>query len=537
MSEPYLVLFDADRIRDYVFATGRLREIRGASELVRQFTSAEKVKGLAEVGEWQGQGEGLIFAGGGAGALVVESAERAEALCRTLEREYRRHTGAATLSAVAVPVRGDSPAAQAEAQRRADLALSARKQSRPLAQALPGGGPLRYCSSDRLTPASGWSPDPGVAGGITVSAATKRKRDASREYRVLLRNNRVWTRFLDRLPKERRPYWQRAIHPAQDLNDIGAQARPQGYIAMVYVDGDGAGKALRQAIRQGGFDGYRAFSTALTDGAVEATAGALAAAYYATTPDKRLPFELITIGGDDVVLICTAERGLAIATDLCQRMAQEVNQRLEQAGIALPEPFSASAGVVIAHDSLPIVLLERRAYDLLRSAKRARDTKDGRVDFHIVTTPGLERIDQIRKRDYHSPDGRTRFTARPYTLAQMQRLLGAARYLRGMCDLKGTSRHRLTSEQQAKLTELPGSKVADLYAACHGSRAQATLNVLTVHSRLAERERWAILQALRELDSVSQYPFAAPSRENDNVAVTALPDLLEAMEFVAEVEQ
>src|SRR5690606_25402622 len=104
----------------------------------------------------------------------------------------------------------------------------------------------------------------------------------------------------------------------------------------------------------------------------------------------------------------------AIATDLCQRMAQEVNQRLEQAGIVLPEPFSASAGVVIAHDSLPIVLLERRAYDLLRSAKRARDTKDGRVDFHIVTTPGLERIDQIRKRDYHSPDGRTRFTARPY---------------------------------------------------------------------------------------------------------------------------
>ena len=41
--QPYLVLFDADRIKDFVFATGRLKEIRGGSQIVRDATDAEKL--------------------------------------------------------------------------------------------------------------------------------------------------------------------------------------------------------------------------------------------------------------------------------------------------------------------------------------------------------------------------------------------------------------------------------------------------------------------------------------------------------------
>lgn len=529
MAESYLVLFDADRIRDYVFATGRLKEIRGASEIVRRATAPDRVRSLAGVGDWREGGEGLIFAGGAAGALVVEGAERARQLCFDLEQSYRRETGAATLSAVAVAVEGETHTAQAEAQRRADLALAARKQSRPRAESPPGGGPLRYCASDRLTPASVRAPEPGGAGGALVSEATARKRLASQEYRRLLRSNPAWRAFLQELPAQRRRAWAQAINPSQDLGDIGALAHPRGYVALVYVDGDSAGKALRQAISQGGFSGYQTFSEALSTAAVEATASALAEAYGAGVPGGSLPFELITIGGDDVVLVCTAERGLAIAVEVCRRLGARVNERLAEAGIALAQPFSASAGVVIAHDSLPIVLLERRAYDLLRSAKRAGP--GGGVDFYVVTTPGLERIDQIRARDYSAEAGRTRFTARPLSLERMGQLIGYARHLRGLCDLQGTPRHDLSPAQQARLAELPRSKVADLYAACQGTRAQATLNVLTVHARLAEHERRAVLHALRDLGCVAHYPFAAPDQ---GVSASALPDLLEALEFVAE---
>ncbi len=41
-----LVRFDADKIKDYVFATGRLKEIRGASEQVRQLTDPDPIKAL-----------------------------------------------------------------------------------------------------------------------------------------------------------------------------------------------------------------------------------------------------------------------------------------------------------------------------------------------------------------------------------------------------------------------------------------------------------------------------------------------------------
>lgn len=530
MREPHLVLFDADRIRDYVFATGRLREIRGASEVVRQATAPEHIKQIAGVGDWQPDAEGLIYAAGGAGALVVDGAARAREVCAALERAYRRATGAATLSAAAVPIGADEASAQAQA----DLSLAARKQSRPRADSLPGGGPLRYCDSDRLYPASRRAHDPGSRDGILVSAATASKREASLEYRRLLDQNPAWEHFLSRVAPEDQDVWRNAVNSSQDLGDIGALARPRGYIAMVYVDGDGAGKALRQAIRQQGFKGYKAFSTALTTAAEQASGEALAAAYQSGLPHRRLPFELITIGGDDVVLICTAERGLAIAAQLCRRMAALVNERLAAAGISLEQPFSASAGVVIAHDSLPIVLLERRAYDLLRSAKRAHGSSGGGVDYYIVTTPGLEPITQIRERDYRSRDESTSFTARPFSLDQMDHLLHAARYLRGLCDVQGTPRHLLTYAQQARLIKLPGSKVADLYTACHGSRVQATLNVLTVHTRLGELERRAILQALRNLGSMKYYPFGPPNPQRRNQVSTALLDLLEALEFVAE---
>ena len=37
MSEEYLICFDTDRIKEYVFATDKLREVRGASWLLTEF--------------------------------------------------------------------------------------------------------------------------------------------------------------------------------------------------------------------------------------------------------------------------------------------------------------------------------------------------------------------------------------------------------------------------------------------------------------------------------------------------------------------
>ncbi|NJN66273.1 MAG: hypothetical protein HC884_05960 [Chloroflexaceae bacterium] len=150
MTTRYLVLFDADKIKDYVFATGRLKEIRGASEQVRQLTDPEPIKTLfcrclgRPLDVWQeGVPEGLIYAGGGAGALLVANQDDAQTFCTELERTYRRTTRSATLSAICVPVEA-GPEQEAEALALAARRLAHRKASRCTAEHIPGGGAFAF---------------------------------------------------------------------------------------------------------------------------------------------------------------------------------------------------------------------------------------------------------------------------------------------------------------------------------------------------------------------------------------------------------
>jgi hypothetical protein len=533
MAGQYLVLFDADRIKDYVFATGRLREIRGASEQVRQLTDDDAIYRAFGLPEWHaGADEGLIYAGGGAGAALFADEQRARTFCMWLERRFRRTTRSATLSAVCVPV-ADAPA---EAQRRAAQALAQRKASRPRAEAIPGGGALRFCASDRLYPASRLVPEPDTS-GLLVSESTAVKRLRSRDLRQEKKflGSPFWMAFKQHLPEKDIAQWEDAVHRDQDLGDIGAQAQPYGYVALVYADGDGIGNLIGQVVQRTGFPGYQTLSQALTQGTLEATAQALAAVYKFRPPRTgHLPFEVITIGGDDVILICTAERGLAVACALSRLFTETVQGRLAGSDprIELPHPVSASVGVVIAHDSVPIVQLERRAAELLKSAKnerRRQKSTGGWIDFHIVSTPGLDAIETVRQRQYQ-PDKGTLLTMRPYACEDAERLLKWARALRGF-DADGNG-VQTGGDERGEPIRLPNSKRADLYHACQGERIQASFTVLKIHTRLKEAERALLLRALQELNSADPYPFART--EVSGRYRTALLDLIEAMEFVAE---
>ncbi len=526
MTTRYLVLFDADRIKDYVFATGRLKEIRGASEVVRQQTKAETVCTLAGFGPWSsGRNEGLIYAGGGAGALLFANAAAATTFCQQLEENYRHATGGATLSTVLEPVDGTGIAAEVLAQSRAARALARRKASRPSAETIPGGALIRFCASDRLHPANGWGRDPDNPAGLLLSAVAAQKRAASSAYLNQMRRSPFWDAFRAQITSREGGAatladWNAASYPGQDLGGIGRQAQPRGYVALVYADGDGIGKLLHAAIARAGFTGYQRFSHALEVAATQATAYALARAYGSRPPAlvfdpeteqsvRALPFEVITIGGDDVILLCTAEQGLQVAHDLSERFGSLVAEQLADPTITV----SASVGVVIAHASMPIIQLEQRGGDLLKSAKRVSGNGVGGVDFHIVTTPALDTITAVRDREYASEATQTQFVQRPYRRDTFAALLTAARSLQA----------------------IPPSKRADLYHACRGSRLQAMLGTLTIHARLTATQREVLLEALERLDSLANYPFGAKN-ERDQSA-TALIDLLEATEFLSEEAQ
>ena len=93
-----LLAFDTDRIKEYVFATDPLKEIRGASRLLDTLNRKDM--------PWLAGGT-CYYAHGGSGLFVVPTSDVA-AIVDRVKRAYAESTaGAATITGAAVPLPPD----------------------------------------------------------------------------------------------------------------------------------------------------------------------------------------------------------------------------------------------------------------------------------------------------------------------------------------------------------------------------------------------------------------------------------------------
>lgn len=190
------------------------------------------------------------------------------------------------------------------------------------------------------------------------------------------------------------------------LDELGQAASPQNYIGVVYADGNNVG-ALIERIRTPA--AYRQFARRLflaTQAAVfEALATHLQPCVVQDEKRRRVlihPFEIVSIGGDDLFLIVPADRALPVAHRIGVRLEElfsngdeGYSERARQSERYRPAALvrdgrpevSLSAGVVMAARSTPVFFLFDLVEELLRSAKkRAKSLKragawGGTVDF------------------------------------------------------------------------------------------------------------------------------------------------------------
>ena len=174
-----------------------------------------------------------------------------------------------------------------------------------------------------------------------------------------------------------------------DLSDIAKASDPEGFIAFIYADGNNMGGYLEtiQTPAQ-----YRQFSERVFLAMQEAAFKALSKLNPIWIKDGNdryiFPFEIISIGGDDLILIVPGDKALEIAHEIgvnfdntfmshevygkakCPNKAQryQSQQWVHTAERKLPQ-FSMSLGFVIANEHTPIAFLEDLAGKLLKSAK------------------------------------------------------------------------------------------------------------------------------------------------------------------------
>ncbi|MCD8487747.1 MAG: type III-B CRISPR-associated protein Cas10/Cmr2 [Desertifilum sp.] len=263
------------------------------------------------------------------------------------------------------------------------------------------------------------------------------------------------------------------VGEAYNLREIGNVSKAQGFVAYIYADGNNMGGYIQKKIRTPA--DYQKFSEDIFRATSEAVYFALAQHLEPreisdmTDPDSVgrngqwiHPFEIITIGGDDVMLIVPADRALAIAQTIGEKFEELLSQNQEyqlketslihksldchryQGETAKPSTcqLSISTGVLIAAEDMPIYYAQKLTEQLLKSAKKsAKHLKQekgyhgGTVDFLVMKSVTMisSNIAAFRKEALTKPgtgNHQLKLYAAPYTLHELGGLLKTAQVLK-----------------------------------------------------------------------------------------------------------
>jgi len=333
------------------------------------------------------------------------------------------------------------------------------------------------------------------------------------------------------------------VTPPQDLNEIGQASRPSGYIGVVYADANNMGAALEALATP---SDYATFAEAIFNANQQEVFRALSQHLQPIRIRRKdrqgqmvdiwsHPFEILSIGGDDLFLIVPAHAALPIA----HQIAQGVETRLAEIDLfrhqetytasavhrcvidpsAVPtiqSKIALSAGVLLADAHTPIFFLQELVEQLLKSAKtrakalKAQHYRGGSIDFMALKSMTMitSLLSEFRDSTYRvGPD---RLISRPYTLMELAALLDTVRAL--------------------KQSRFPRSQLYALRNALSRGRLASTVDYLYFSQRLGKTNRQQLRQVLDDRWCRGQVaPWRKMAQESWE---TVLFDILEIYDFV-----
>lgn len=395
-----LLLWEANSIHAFVFDSLNATGIRGASAILREI-DIDLARAEA-LGLDPGQ---VLYAGGGSGVAVAAPDQVDGAIAR-LHELFARRTLVATCSAVAVDL--DPDRGFGEMVGAAGAALG---RERLL------GGP---------------DPEPDVPFFAERCAVCGRRAAAVRQPRGPERRLRP-----ECTPCNLRIDRGRQRYPSEP-SDFEAVTDKQGYLAVVYLDGNGVGRAIRglrspldyagfsaamaQVVRRS-FDDQAIRYRVKAGGRPPAGGDEIAEDEAGESDSYQLPI----CAGDDLVAILPGEIALPLTRDLVAgfERAAAADPHLEAAKLG------ASAGIALARSGLPVRNLLDEAEELLKIAKRRIYSEDGggsALAFAVVRD-GTPRAESLEPERWRRGSNELLASGMPYTLEEFERLSSRRRVI------------------------------------------------------------------------------------------------------------
>lgn len=547
-----LLSADTDRTQDYVFESSRLPDIRGGSLLLTELNEGwarvaggrpANIRGVfyslgLPDGYIDGDPPGCIIYAGGGSLLALVPLDEAEQLAGEIERLYPRETDVATITCFWQEVQEPDMGRFNRLMKVQDLGLKRAKglkATRPFFETLPFAQRCRSCGQRSVTTTLTIGRDDHV-----ICAPCRRKHGYGtgenrwywlKKFDVFLEETGREADFYALCEKE-----NLEVATPNDLSDIGAAARGKksGYIGFVYADGDEVGEYIQSRPKA---EEYRQTSerleTATRNSVFQALADTLTPRVIERQAEEAgkeetvclVPFEIITIGGDDVLLIVPADAALKVAARMSQHFNEAMAEESEKAGYKL----TLSAGVVLAQHHTPVRTLRDLATQLLKhgaKTRRLQTKKAGQaeagIDFLVLKSQAMlgSDVGELRRKPPYfieEAGNKLLLTHCPYTLSEVNALLA---------DLDALQR-----------TAFPTSQLHLLAGALQKGRQQATLFYQYQITRLQKtgKDQAKILVDLgtRWSPNPSTDPIPWTRRHVRGVHYqTALLDLAELYDFV-----
>ncbi len=472
MGKRCLVAFDTDHIKQYVFATDKLAEIRGASSILDRLNRHD----MARIAREEGFVAYPVYTNGGSGLFLLEGDKpEGERFGRSVQAAYRQQTGGGASITFAVE---DIPAHipdTVEAVRKANLKetlarlryrLDECKDRPPAVVTLPSHPFMRTCDacgSRYAEQADDSEVNDPLSRDRRYCGVCMRKRDEDggikgRMSDILAERSRTGTVTRTKT----RPYtWEqmlRLLPPGEydippdtsrppDFDRIPTGDGVRDYMALIYADGNGMGQMMSglhtlDAVEQAAHRIDNAVFVALSRAIKQHLKIALN-----QTP-HTFPFDILLIGGDDIVIVTPATRALVVACTLAKEFYKESSGR------------SLAVGVVLAPIKYPFGLLHDLAESTLDFAKKEAATRprdpaygDTMINFITVTgstSPDFEQVYKgLHRRKVQVGTRQRAFyaTRRPYTVDALAELLKRIEEGRN----EGLSRSKLHQVREAVL--------------------------------------------------------------------------------------
>lgn len=455
MGKRCLVALDTDHIKHYVFATDKLKEIRGASSILDHL-NRRVMERLAK--EYQAR---PVYMNGGSGLFLIEAGEKAaNQFGKAIQDEYRERTQGGASITYAVQDIPDSVKNAwtddiSDTLELLRFGLAQKKEMPPDHIALVSHPFLRVCdacgSRYAETPDDSEDRDPQDSERRYCAVCMgKRKEDTriKKNIKGLITQRKGGNaHFEPPLPYA----WQRILsHPTlkgynipeetrrpQDFDELRGSADGKDYLALIYADGNNMGQKM-SSLRA--LDDIQKLAQSIDDAVYDALAEAIRQKLPVNEETRLFPFDILMIGGDDVMIATSASVALDVACTLASTFYERTKDNNQDC--------SLSVGVVLAPVKYPFGPLHDLAESTLRFAKKEgasrRAQRDGAkasateakqkygdslLNFITVTgstSPSFKRVyDGLHARRVPYSGGQRALyaTLRPYTVDGMQELL------------------------------------------------------------------------------------------------------------------